>query len=260
MKAIILAAGRGSRLHPYTADCPKCLTEIGGMTLIDRQLKTLRNAGINDIVIVSGYLSKMLRLEGTQQVINIDWETTNMVESLFAAEDFFSDDIIVSYSDIVYEPKVIHALINCQADISVIVDRKWRAYWEHRFEDPLSDAQSLKFDKTGAIIDIGQKVDDIDTIKAQYIGLMRFQGSGVEVLKNTHRDLGKTSRPWMQKHPIKQAYLTDLLMEIILSGGNVQSVPIDNGWLEIDTTKDFEVANEMFKDGSINKFFDPDSN
>ncbi len=257
MKVFILAAGRGSRLQPYTEDCPKCLTELGGMTLIERQLATLRGAGISDIHIISGYRAERLQLPGTNQIINPDWATTNMVESLFAAEAFFDDDFIVAYSDIVYEPKVIQALINSTTDISVVVDRQWQSYWEHRFDDPLSDAESLKLDSQGYIIDIGQKVKNIDEIEAQYIGLMRFKDAGVLKLREAYDSLFLADHEWKKHRPPEKAYMTDLLMEMAHAKVKIGTVPIDSGWLEIDTVEDFETANQMFSDGSITKFFNP---
>lgn len=257
MKVFILAAGRGSRLHPYTEDCPKCLTELGGMTLIERQLETLRSAGIANISIVTGYRADRLELPETNQIINPDWATTNMVESLFAAEAFFDNDFIVAYSDIVYEPKVIQALIKSTSDVSVVVDRQWRSYWEHRFVDPLSDAESLKFDRQGDIIDIGQKVENIDKIEAQYIGLMRFKGDGILKLRAAYDSIFSTDREWKKNRPPEKAYMTDLLMEMILAKVKIKAVAIDSGWLEIDTVEDFETANQMFNDGSITKFFNP---
>ena len=105
MRAIILAAGRGSRLGHYGKDRPKCLVELGGISLIQRQLATLRSLGIEDIVLVTGYRAEMLALPGTRQILNPRWAETNMVESLFAAASSFAEDFIVSYGDIVYEPK-----------------------------------------------------------------------------------------------------------------------------------------------------------
>lgn len=256
-RCIILAAGRGSRLHPYTADCPKCLTELGGASLIERQLATLRACGIDDIVIVTGYRADMLNLGGTHQAHNAEWETTNMVESLFAAEGAFTDDIIVAYSDIIYEPRVLEALQGSEAPVSVIVDKAWRAYWEFRFDDPLSDAESLVIGDNGLISDIGNMVKHIDEIEAQYIGLMRFSGAGVQALRDARQSMRDAERAWKQKRPFEKAYMTDLLMEMILTGVSVTSVPVSSGWLEIDTVDDFESSAAAFTDGSIMRFFDP---
>ena len=259
MKAIILAAGRGSRLHPYTENCPKCLTDLGGMTLIDRQIATLRNAGVQDIVIITGYLNEMLTLPGTRQIHNPDWASTNMVESLFCAEAGFGDDIIVSYGDIVYEAGVLDALLTGADAISVVVDRQWRGYWETRFKDPLSDAESLRLDNEGCITDIGNTVDNIDDIEAQYIGLMRFQGHGIKTIRAARENLRAVTRPWMEKRTIANAYMTDLLMEIILTGNKVHGIPVDGGWLEIDTVEDYQTAAAMIADKTIAKFFNPDT-
>lgn len=256
MTAVILAAGRGSRLEPYTADRPKCLTELGGMTLIERQIATLKAAGVAHIVIVAGYRADMLRLPGTRRVVNARWQATNMVESLFAADREFGDDLIVAYGDIVYEPRVLDALLASPHDISVVVDRQWRAYWQQRFTDPLADAESLRIDEAGRITDIGNTVDDIDDIQAQYIGLMRFRRAGVAALKHARAGFGRIERPWMQRRPVECAFMTDLLMELILTGHDVRAVPVDGGWLEIDSVDDYEITVAMIADGSIRRFFD----
>jgi choline kinase len=259
MKAIILAAGRGSRLHPYTENAPKCLTELAGRALIERQIATLKNAGVDDIIIATGYLADQLELAGTRQVHNPDWATTNMVESLFVADTEFGDDLIVTYSDIVYEPCVIEALLQSPHDVSVIVDRQWRRYWEARFDDPLSDAESLRMNADLEILDIGKKVENIDEIEAQYIGLMRFKGDGVTQLRDARQNFFASHRDWMDKRPIKKAYMTDLLSEIILLDHPVHAVPVDNGWLEFDTVDDYERFGGNIDRSAVSQFFDPQS-
>lgn len=255
--AIILAAGSGSRLRPYTDDRPKSLVPFGSLTLIERQIATLRAGGIDDISIVVGYRAEAFQSLGLPLIENPHWDVTNMVETLFCADAALRSDTIVAYADIVYEPKVLSALLESSAPVSVIVDRQWRRYWELRFADPLADAESLRLDPLGKIIDIGNKVDDIDSIEAQYIGLMRFQDNGIDLLRRTRAELGKVRRAWMDKRPLEKAYMTDLLMEMVLTGHPPQSVPIDNGWLEIDTVSDYETALSMLADGRIGDFYEP---
>ncbi len=257
MRAIILAAGRGTRLHPYTENAPKCLTELGGMTLIGRQVATLRSGGVDDIIIAAGYKAEMLKLPDVRMVLNPNWESTNMVETLFCAEDKFGEEVIISYGDIVYEPRVLAALLTSRYEISVAVDENWRAYWEHRFEDPSNDAESLRLNEEGRITDIGNPVSDISEIEAQYMGLMRFKGGGVRALKEARNNFSPFHRPWMENRPPEQAYMTDLLMEMVLMGFPVHAVPVEGGWLEIDTVKDYETAAAMIENGTIDRFFDP---
>lgn len=223
------------------------------MTLLERQIRTLKRAGIEDVVIVTGYRGEMLALPGTRQVRNERWDSTNMIESLFAAEPEFGDDLVVSYSDISFEPEILDTLLQSQHDISVVVDLDWKPYWECRFEDPLSDAESLRLDNNRLITEIGNPVSEISEIEAQYIGLLRFRGGGVDALKKARAGLGLTGRPWMQARTVDNAYMTDLLMELILTGVPVHGVPVNGGWLEIDTPRDLDVARRMIRNGAIDR-------
>jgi len=255
--AVILAAGRGSRLHPYTERCPKPLTELAGMTLLDRQITTLRAAGVSDIVVATGYRGAMLERPGTRRIDNPRWRETNMVETLFCAQSAFGDDVIVSYGDIVYEPRVLAALLQSPHDVSVVVDRNWRALWELRFADPAGDAESLRMDGDGRIVDIGNPVTDLDAVEAQYMGLMRFRGPGVAALEAARASMAAHRRPWQERRPVAKAYMTDLLMEMVLTGNAVHAVPVEGGWLEVDTADDYERYAAMIAEGSIAVFFDP---
>ena len=118
---------------------------------------------------------------------NSNYDITNMVETLFCAMEKFNDTVIVSYGDIIFEKKVLTSLINSDEDYSVVIDKNWRKYWESRFTDPLIDAESLILDSMNNIIEIGQTTKNIDDIQGQYIGLMKFQGSGLKFLRNFYQ-------------------------------------------------------------------------
>lgn len=248
MKAIILAAGRGSRLRPFTDTSPKCLTELGGMTLLDRQLATLRAGGIDDIVIATGYCADQLERPGVQSVHNSRWAETNMVETLFEAERDFGDDLIVCYADIAYRPEVLEALLAVEREIVVTVDRAWRDYWAQRFDDPLDDAETLQFGNDGRIVEIGSTATDYDSIEAQYIGLMRFRGRGLDALRRAHAGMANSNLPWRRARSPEKAYMTDLLMEMISAGECLWPAFIEGAWLEIDTVRDLEVAENYRSD------------
>ena len=112
MRAIILAAGRGSRMGGLTEDHPKCLTPFAGRTLLEWQLGALRAAGIRDIAIVRGYLAESLNPADCIWFENPEWARTNMVSTLACASQWLQrDDCIVSYSDIVYHPAILEQLI-----------------------------------------------------------------------------------------------------------------------------------------------------
>jgi choline kinase len=244
MTAVLLAAGRGSRLYPLTDTQPKAMTQLHGRCLIDYQIDSLRRAGVDDITVITGYRGDMFSADATRYIENADWETTNMVESLFCAEAHFGNDLIVCYGDIVFEDGVIAALLAEPSDTGVVIDRDWRSYWAARIDDPLDDAETLKLGDDGRILEIGQKPHGYDDIEAQYIGLMRFRGPAVQAVRDARARILRgwpTTRP--DRNPQK-AYMTDLLTDMIENGQRVQGVPIHRGWFEIDTYRDYEVATE----------------
>src|SRR3989338_8501899 len=130
MKAIILAAGMGTRLGKYTKDLPKGMLNFNGKSLIERQVETLRSCGISDIVIVKGYMPDKIKIKGIKYYENKDFSNTNMVETLFAAEKEMDDDLLVCYSDIIYQKSVLNEVIDSGADIGVTVDTDYWDYWK----------------------------------------------------------------------------------------------------------------------------------
>jgi len=156
MKAIILAAGRGSRMKNLTDDRPKCLVELRGKALLDWQLNALRYAGIDQIAIVTGYKRELLADRGLVEFHNQRWAETNMVSSLECAQAWLHDEpCIVSYSDIFFEPSAVKSLMASDAEVAVTYDPHWLAQWEKRFDDPLSDAETFRLGADGALIEVG---------------------------------------------------------------------------------------------------------
>ena len=238
MKAIILAAGEGTRLRPYTVDRPKCMVEIDGVSLLDRQLSVLRSCGIDEIVLVGGYRSEMLESKATRLRINPHYAETNMVSTLFCAEEDMKEEVIVSYGDIVYSREVLRALLASTADIAVTIDLNWEQYWRARNENPLDDAETLRMNAVGHIIEIGQKPVSLDQIQGQYMGLMKFSPRGLDILRDTfHR--ARAAGSLLGKSPEK-AYMTDLLQLMIDEGNALSAVKVNGGWVEVDTVSDLQ--------------------
>src|SRR5713226_6055295 len=145
MRAVILAAGRGSRMGALGDDRPKCLVELEGRPLLDRQIAALRRGGVDEIGIVRGYRAEMLNFPGLSYFDNERWGQTNMVMSLAAAATWLhSGTVIVSYADIFYRGELVRALANVSAPLVISYDRAWRHLWTRRFVDPLSDAESFR--------------------------------------------------------------------------------------------------------------------
>ena len=258
MKAIILAAGEGKRLRPLTKDVPKCMVTLFGKSILERQIEIFRQCGINDISIVTGYCHDKITFPNIRYFRNEKYDTTNMVETLFCAKEILDDSVIVSYGDIIFGKKVLQQLINAKDDLCVVIDKDWYKYWKIRFQNPLDDAESLITDENNYIKNIGQKVNSLNEIMGQYIGLMKFQNLGLNFLKEFYEKAKKESlkgnNPLNSKLGFEKSYITDLLQALILSGCKIKSVPINNGWLEVDTKHDYEVYNRLYEENKLHEF------
>lgn len=253
MRLIVLAAGQGTRLRPLTDDRPKCLVEVAGRSLLDWQLDAGRRVGISDAVVVGGYHIERLADRPVRLIANPEYASTNMVRTLFCARDLFGDSFVMSYGDIAYSSDILRAVVESKAPISVAVDRAWRPYWERRFDDPLSDAETLTLDGEGHITDIGQKPKRIEDIMAQYIGLVAFRGQGVRALLDAYAaaedEGGDGSSVFGSKRSLDKLYMTDLLQGLIRRGEKLTAVKIDGGWVEVDSQRDLAVAEELIHAG-----------
>lgn len=245
-KLIILAAGKGTRLLPYTDNIPKSMIPLCGIPIIEWQIKVARDCGINDIIVVKGYKQEKINFPNITYRLNENYSSTNMVETLFCAKEFLFGDVIVSYGDIIFEPSVLRKLLESKKEISVIIDKSWKEYWEKRFTDPLEDAESLDFDSENNIKTIGQSVNDINKIKGQYIGLMKFSVTGIKNIISTYNKIKNCEVKFSLDREIKKLYMTDLLMSAIKMGHKLSPVFINGKWLEIDNTKDYDFAKKTF--------------
>ena len=257
MKAIILAAGQGTRLKKYTENLPKGMLSFNGKTVIERQIEMYRQCGINDIIVVRGFAADKINYEGIKYYTNEDYANTNMVESLLAAKVEFDDDIIVSYSDILFEERLLKGMMASSADFACAVDDNWKEYWQARYGKVDFDTESLAIDENDNITELGLEAPAIESISARYIGLLKFSKAGMdyiqEIMDFAHKNF--EDKPWQQSGKVvKKAYMTDLLNAIIESGKDVKAVHFNNGWVEFDTNEDYETAIEWVKDGSIKKF------
>lgn len=260
MKVIILAAGQGTRLRPLTDDRPKCMVEIKGKSIIERQLETMYQCGIaeENIYIVTGYRGDVLRDKFKERkfhfIQNENFETTNMVCSLMCAEHILeeNDDIIISYGDIIYESCVFEAILKAENDISVIVDDGWYAYWAQRCENPLDDAETLLYDAQDNLIEIGQKTSDLARVQSQYIGLMRYRGEGVKKVLDIARQAKKRSEQgvplWRTNRNYHKMYMTDLLQGLIDENNELKAVHINRGWFEVDDCEDLRVVESKIRE------------
>ncbi len=242
MKVIILAAGQGQRLRPLTDNCPKCMVEYHGKPIIDYILQVIRECSLENIIVIDGYkkdtLESYLKNENVKFYTNSDFDKTNMVTTLFCAESELNDDVIISYSDIIYKKEVLQKLIDSDADISVIVDQNWQELWSIRMENPLDDAETMKIGVNNTIIELGKKATNYNDIQGQYIGLIKISKKMISKIKDFYSGLDKNAI--YDGKDFYNMFMTSFIQMIIERLCPVNAVFINGGWIEIDSTSDLE--------------------
>lgn len=232
MKAIILAAGRGSRMKELTEERPKCLVELHGKTLLDRQLGALRDAGISDIAIVTGYKRELLTNRGLIEFHNARWAETNMVSSLACAQPWLKEGpCIVSYSDIFYDASAVRSLMTSTAPLAVTYDPNWLELWTQRFGDPLLDAETFRLTPEHTLAEIGNKPRSVEEVQGQYMGLLRFTPEGwAEILR---------IRAGLTSEQCDRMHMTGTLQNVIEAGRvSITALPYSGEWGEVDSAED----------------------
>jgi choline kinase len=240
MKAIILAAGRGSRMKELTDGRPKCLIEFRGKSLLEWQIEAIQEAGITEVAIVTGYKRDLLANRGLVEFHNPLWAETNMVSSLECAQDWLRNDTcIVSYSDIFYAHSAILSLMQCDEDIAITFDPKWLELWRRRFDDPLLDAESFKLNEDSTLKEIGNKPRAVEEIQGQYMGLLRLSPAGWTEIMRIRSELTQEDRDRM--------HMTGTLQRVIDSMQiKVRALPYEGDWGEFDSVTDFSPYGPTF--------------
>jgi choline kinase len=245
MRAVILAAGRGSRLGHLGDDRPKCLVELEGKPLIERQIAALRRGGVDEIGVVRGYRAEMIDFPGLSYFANQRWAETNMVMSLAAAAPWLrTGPLIVSYADIFYRSELVRGLAGAPGQLVISYDREWRRLWTRRFADPLADAETFRIDAAGQLLEIGGKTARMEDIEGQYMGLFKFTPaawSAVEVLLST-LDSGVRDRLDVTR-----------LLRLLITGKQlpIDTFSTDGRWGEIDNPEDVALYRDMVRDGEL---------
>ena len=229
MKAIILAAGKGTRLDGAAVK-PKCLVEVGGETLLHRQLEALHAANIKQIVVVVGFGADSIRADcdnTVEFVENKDFATTSSLYSLWLARDYLSDGFVVLNSDVLFHPQMLANLLDSSIDDALLISMT-----EHQ-KAPLGDEEMKVKLLNGMIVDISKEMDPLEA-DGENVGIVKFSPAGAKLLIDYMNELianggmkdwaPRAFREFAQHHPL-QAIST-------------KGLP----WIEIDFPEDYQMA------------------
>lgn len=231
MKAVILSAGKGNRLLPYTNNTPKCLIEVGGMPILGHQLRALETCGIHDIAVVVGYLHEQIDefLGGRYTVIvNEAYEATNSIFSLWLARPFAEGhDFIVVNGDIVFDAELLTPLLCCTSATAALVDPNAL----------IRDGEMNVVVEAGKIIRFSKEIP-ASKASAQSLQITKFGSEDSKLL--FERISGLVEAGAVDKFP---AFAYD----VVLRKSTMMPVVCKGGlWYDIDAIADLHMAREKF--------------
>ena len=249
MRAIIIAAGRGRRLMPTTADSPKCFAEVQRKRILDWALQALSANGVSDICFIGGYQIEKVKADYPQFTFreNVDWENNNILASLMCAEDLMDVPFISTYSDCLFNADVVRRLLANPADIALSVDTDWLKRYEHRSHHPPDDAEKVTT-ANGLVARVHRGID-VDAASGEFTGVAKFSVQGASVLREYYhrRKAQFAGKPYREAAVFEKAYLIHLLQDMIESGVAMSHADTPGNYIEIDTQQDFEQAQTAWR-------------
>ena len=178
MRGIILAAGRGSRLNGTAKEKPKCLVELGGMTLIERQIRVLEQAGVDDIAVVVGCQADRVRSECGHRftyIENTDYAATNSMYSLWVARPLLYEGFVVLNCDVLFHPALIGDLLSSRHENALLL-----AYREANQPEFGDEEMKVKV-RCGRVDEMSKTMNPAEA-DGENLGIVKFGPGGAAAL------------------------------------------------------------------------------
>ena len=247
MKVIIIAAGTGIRLGEKGSKLPKALLEVNNQTILSRQISILKKIGVSEIVVITGpYAEKFPSIDITY-VNDRDYNEHDVLGSLLVAKDYIQDDLVITYSDILFDEIVLEQIIQQKCDIGIAINMDWKRAYEGRISHPLSEAENVLLDDNKNILKIQKNIKSHEESVGEFLGLVKLSSNGAKIIADKFEYLLTNHKgKFHDAISLKKAYITDFIQELINSKIIVTPIFISGKWCEIDTNQDLERAQKMF--------------
>ena len=246
MKAVIIGAGRGSRLKHLTDEVPKTLVPVLGRPMLDSILEALEAGGFQrrDVIFICGYRAEVIRERYPEltYVHNEGWESNNILGSLLCAREHLLDGFVSTYADIVYRPSVVEELVRSPYELTLACDTDWRRRYQGRSQHPETDAEKLVADGE-RVTRLSRRIPS-EQASGEFIGVMKATAPAARRLVEAYdrARTGWAGREFREGRTFERAYLIDLLQHQLEEGEVMHRVDTHGGYMEIDTLEDASLA------------------
>ena len=237
MKSLIIAAGKGSRIPEFTKDIPKSLIRINNKSLLKRQIDQMRNFKIKEIAILRGYKSNKINFKDIKYFYNRNFKTNEQLDSLIVANKWFTDDLLISFSDIIYENSILKKMIKNKHDFTIAVQKNWKEKYKNRFDHPLSQADKV-FIKNNKVNDIGKKIS-IKKTNGEFLGIFKLSKNMCKTFVKEYKLLNKNKKT-------NKLQIHNFFQYLIKKNFDIKPTYVIGKYMEIDTYNDFTIARKIF--------------
>ena len=247
MKAIVIAAGEGSRMGKLTKNIPKPLVLVNGKSIIERQLSILKQNGILDIIIITGPHHEKFNFKNVVYVNDLDYKKHDTLSSLITARDYMNDEIIITYADQIFDEKIMESINNFSGDIGIAVDLDWEKNYVNRDQHPKSEAENVLINGN-EILELRKNISECKENEkiGECLGLMKFSRKASKVFLDKYSELEISHQGKFHNAPsLEKALISDMIQELIDSEINVEPIYVSGKWCEIDTPQDLEIARKL---------------
>lgn len=247
MNAIIIAAGSGKRISNDVKNIPKSMVNVNGKPIIEYQLSVLKKAGINEVCVITGPYSEKFNIKNIKYVKDEKYQKHDILGSLMEAKKYFKENTLVLYSDIIFELEIIEKIMNSKEDISIAVDMNWEKNYEGRTEHPKSEAENVELKNNIEIIRIKKNIENLNNNVGEFLGIIKFTNKGSQLFVKKYEELiNKNAGLFHEASSILNAYVTDMIQELIDSNIKIKPILVSGKWCEIDTMQDLKNAEKIF--------------
>lgn len=237
-KAIILAASRGKELGDLTLNKPKALISVNGEPILKQTIDKMRNFGVEEINVVTGYKRDSFPELGCNYLVNEEYETTGELTSLFKAASFIEGDLTISYGDIMFRSYILSAMEESTKDITIVVDSQLscrsRGY-RGDFVNCSKENTKVFGEESALVLQTKlQRIDECDfSPNGEWIGLLKSNMKGSKILKDTLYELSK-------QKDFSDMKMGDLINELVKKDVEIGVTYIEGSWMDLDNYRDFE--------------------
>lgn len=243
MRAVILSAGRGSRLLPLTTDLPKCLLPIGLTTVLGMQLDILFQQGIKDVTVVTGFNADLVKAEinsrqtgpNVKILFNPFFQVADNLASCWMARKSMKSDFLLINGDTLFSPALLKKVLAAPAQpLTVTIDKKDQY-----------DGDDMKVTLEGQFLRAIGKTLTPQQTNGESIGMLRFMGEGTSTFT------GELKRRMKEPDGTKSWFLS-AIDHLAKAGVPIGTTTIKGEtWAELDTPEDYEICRSLFGDSEM---------